>query len=78
MCIRDRVLLTRRHFLYGAAGLAALVAVGAGGYAATKAAGSRSSSLATLKVPEDAVFTSEDCEQIEDASSVMRLSLIHI
>ncbi|MCI8468736.1 MAG: Tat pathway signal protein [Eggerthellaceae bacterium] len=68
------MLLTRRHFLYGAAGLAALVAVGAGGYAATKAAGSRSNGLATLKVPEDAVFTSEDCEQIEDASSVMRMT----
>lgn len=66
------VLLTRRHFLYGAAGLAALVALGGGGYAASKAASS-SSGLATLKVPEDAVFTSEDCEQIEDPDTVMRL-----
>lgn len=67
------VLLTRRHFLYGAAGLAALAAVGAGGYAASRAASSGSDGLATLKVPESAVFTSEDCEQIEDPDTVMRL-----
>lgn len=67
------VLLTRRHFLYGAAGLAALAVLGGGGYAASKAASSSSGSLSTLKVPESAVFTSEDCEQIEDPDTVMRL-----
>ena len=67
------VLLTRRHFLYGAAGLAALVALAGGGYAASQAASSRGGSLSTLKVPESAVFTSEDCEQIEDPSTAMRL-----
>lgn len=67
------VLLTRRHFLYGAAGLAALAVLGGGGYAASKAASSSGGGVSTLKVPESAVFTSEDCEQIEDSATVMGL-----
>ena len=66
------MLLTRRHFLYGVAGVAALAALG-GGYAYMQS-NEDPGDVTTLNVPENAVFTSEDCAQIEDASSVMSLS----
>lgn len=67
------VLLTRRHFLYGVAGVVAIAAIGGGGYAATQLAGSSSDDVTTLEVPEDAVFSSENCTQIEDSSTAMSL-----
>ena len=66
------VLLTRRHFLYGVAGIAAVAALG-GGYAYMQA-NEDSGDVSTLNVPESAVFTSDDCAQIEDPSTVMSLS----
>lgn len=66
------VLLTRRHFLYGAAGIAALALMGTGAaYASSQSKGA--DSTATLTVPQDAVFSSNDLEQIDDASTVMEL-----
>lgn len=62
------VLLTRRHFLYGVAGVAALAVLGGGGYAASQLAASSSSDVTTLEVPESAVTSSESCTQIEDAA----------
>lgn len=67
------VLITRRHFLYGLASVATLAALGGGGYAISQVAGSDSGNVTTLKVPESAVFSSDDCTQIEDASSVAAL-----
>ena len=63
------VLLTRRHFLYGAAGLATLAALGgATAYANSHAKGS--DDLNVLTVPEDAVYDSQNLEQVEDVDSV--------
>lgn len=67
------VLLTRRHFLYGVAGVAAVALMGTGAaYAAGQSKGD--DALSTLKVPTSAVFSSNDLEEIEDASSVMSLA----
>ncbi|WP_165172732.1 hypothetical protein, partial [Adlercreutzia sp. ZJ242] len=71
--VAGEVLLTRRHFLYGVAGVAALALLGGGGYAASQLAANDSSDVATLKVPESSVFTTEDCAQIEDASAAIAL-----
>ena len=59
------MLLTRRHFLYGLAGIAALAALGGGGVAYSKMAANNSSGVSTLSVPENAVFTSDDCTMLE-------------
>ncbi len=67
------VLLTRRHFLYGVAGVAAIAALG-GGYSYLQSQDD-SGDIATLSVPESAVFTSDDCTLIEDPSTAMALSL---
>lgn len=67
-----QVLLTRRHFLYGAAGVAALALAGAGGYAFDQMTGN-DLAVSTLSVPEDAVFTTEDCELIENSANAMGL-----
>ena len=57
------VLLTRRHFLYGAAGVAALAVLGgATAYANDHAKGS--DDLAVLTVPQEAVYDSQGLEQI--------------
>ncbi|MEC4185392.1 Tat pathway signal protein [Adlercreutzia sp. R21] len=67
------VLLTRRHFLYGAAGIAALALMGTGAaYASGQSKGADSTD--TLSVPQDAVFSSNDLEKIDDASTVMELT----
>lgn len=66
-------MLTRRHFLYGVAGLAAIAAVGGGGYAYSQYAANNSSDVSTLEVPENAVFTSDDCAQVEDSSGAVSL-----
>ncbi|WP_165047048.1 MULTISPECIES: Tat pathway signal protein [unclassified Adlercreutzia] len=71
--VAGEVLLTRRHFLYGVAGVAALALLGGGGYAASQLAASDNSDVTTLKVPTSSVFTTEDCTQIEDASTALAL-----
>ena len=69
----NQVLLTRRHFLYGAAGLAALAVAGTGSYVYDQVSEKNSGSVSTLSVPEDAVFTTDDCELLEDSSSAIQL-----
>lgn len=60
--------LTRRHFLYGVAGVTALALMGGG--VAYGAGQSRSSDgTATLKVPESSVVSSNDFENMEDADA---------
>lgn len=66
------VTLTRRHFLYGLAGVAALAALGGGGYVMNQLTGSDEASE-VLSVPENAVFSSDDCTLIEDSATAMRL-----
>lgn len=63
------ILLTRRHFLYGVAGLATLAALG-GATAYANDHAKDSDSLNVLTVPKDAVFDSQGLEQIEDVDSV--------
>ncbi len=74
---KGEVLLTRRHFLYGIAGLAAIAAIGGGGYAYSQASANSSGDVATLSVPEGSVFSSDDCTQIEDASTVVSMTASH-
>ena len=65
-------MLTRRHFLYGAAGVAALAAVG-GGAAWAAGRSSDDDALTTLTVPESAVTAQtalEEMENYEDAVTV--------
>lgn len=62
---KGEVLLTRRHFLYGLAGVAAIAALGGGGVAYSKMRANDSGGLTTLSVPENAVFTSENCTMLE-------------
>ena len=57
------ILITRRHFLYGALGVGALAAVAAGGTALQSAA-QQKDAIAYLSVPNDAVFTFDDCTEI--------------
>lgn len=66
------VLLTRRHFLYGAAGLAAVAALGTAAYAADQLSAS-DTGISTLDVPEEAVFTTKDCTQLENTAAHMQL-----
>lgn len=67
------VTLTRRHFLYGAAGAAALALLAGGGYAYDHfIAGDEVSEV--LDVPENAVASSDDCTTIDDPSTVMRVA----
>ena len=65
--------LTRRHFLYGAAGVAAIAALGGG---AAWAAGQTKDddALHTLKVPEAAVTQSTSLEEMEDAAEALTLA----
>lgn len=70
---KGEVLLTRRHFLYGLAGVAAVAALGTGGFAYTQMKESDASDVATLAVPESAVFTSDDCTAIEEPATVMSM-----
>lgn len=70
----NEVTLTRRHFLYGLAGVAAVAALGTGGYVLDEVTSAGEGSASTLSVAEDSVFTTEDCTQIEDASTAMGLA----
>ncbi len=72
---RDRralgeVLLTRRGFLYGAAAVGAAAAVGVGTYAATGGF-KRTPDVLSLEVSQDQVFTTEQCEYLDDASQLL-------
>ena len=63
------MLLTRRHFLYGALGIGAAAALAGGGFAvynATRPADPEEE-VATLQVPVDAVSVSDDCTAIDSA-----------
>ncbi|WP_236759081.1 Tat pathway signal protein [Adlercreutzia mucosicola] len=67
------VLLTRRHFLYGVAGIATLALMGTGAvWASGQTKGD--DALATLSVPAEAVTSSNDLEEIEDSSTVMAIA----
>ncbi|MVN58765.1 twin-arginine translocation signal domain-containing protein [Adlercreutzia equolifaciens] len=67
------VLLTRRHFLYGAAGVAALAAVG-GGAAWAAGRSSDDDALKTLKVPESAVTAQTALEEMENYEDAVTLA----
>ena len=67
------VLLTRRHFLYGVAGIATLALMGTGAaWASGQTKGD--DTLATLSVPKEVVTSSNDLEEIEDSSTVMAVA----
>ena len=68
----SELLISRRHFLYGALG-AGVLAVGLGGFAAPGKAFAASSDVVSLDVPEDAVFTQADCTQVDAAECVAML-----
>lgn len=88
--LKDK-LLTRRNFLIGAGGIAAVAAITFGTDAASKAAeqaesdaikavagdaagaSSSAGSLSVLSVPQEAVFTTENCEYIDSSDSVLSL-----
>lgn len=68
----SEILLTRRQLLYGAAGIAGIAAVG--GLATTvRNASEEASTAVSLSVPEDDVFTLEDCSEV-NADDVMSLA----
>lgn len=75
-----KVLLTRRHFLYGAIGAGALAAIGIGvGVGAGALSKKDEPSFAVLSVPKDSVTSCSaaspgDFTEIEDSSTVMGLS----
>lgn len=80
--VESQALVSRRHFLLGALSLGATAVIGGAVAVSQKTsksaeidlAGSSSSAstsvgdLSILNVPQDAVFTTEDCEFMEDAS----------
>ncbi len=59
------ILLTRRGFLYGIAGVAAAAAVGTAAFAATGGFSPKHDTPA-LSVPTSSVFTTDNCEYIEN------------
>ena len=63
------ILLTRRHFLYGALGAGALVAAGAGVKAYTSAKASESA-ISVLSVPQSAVTESTDLLEVENGGKM--------
>lgn len=68
------VLLTRRHFLFGALGVGAVAALAGGGSVIVDQMQSASSDdLAVLTVPESSVTTSDACSEV-DASERMALA----
>ncbi len=73
-------LLTRRRFLYGAAGVAALAVIVGGGYAISRAGSSGGSGVTgeeILSVASDDVFTTDECTELADASTVLTLLSSH-
>lgn len=67
------ILLTRRHFLYGALGVGALAAVGGGTAVVIQATQNNNDDLTILEVPEAAVTTQESFTQVEDPATRMGL-----
>lgn len=63
----EQVLLTRRQLLYGAVGLGALAAVGAGVSIASGGSNGGGGEVETLEVPVDAVFSLENCTTLKKA-----------
>ena len=63
------ILLTRRHFLYGAVGVGAVVAAGAGvkAYTSTKEA---ENAISVLTVPESAVTESTSLDEVENGGKI--------
>ena len=71
------LLLTRRHFLYGVAGVAALAAVG-GGAAWAAGRSNDDDALKTLKVPEGAVTAQSSLEKMESYEDAVTLAWARI
>lgn len=67
------VLLTRRHFLYGALGIGALAAVGGGATVIAQQMQDDSEDIVVLEVPENAVASSDACVEV---SAEEHMSLI--
>ena len=69
--------LTRRQLLVGGAGIAVAALVGGGAYALTSAASGGGSSAqaaeGALSIPQDAVFTTEQCEYVDDLKGLLTL-----
>ena len=63
------ILLTRRHFLYGAAGMGVLAAAGAGAKAFS-AARAEENALNVLEVPKDAVTESTSLTELENGGKL--------
>ena len=63
------ILLTRRHFLYGAAGVGVLAAAGAGAKAYTSAK-AEENAVAVLTVPKNAVTESTDLTEVENGGKM--------
>ena len=66
------VLITRRNFLYGLAGTAAVAALGAAAVAVDQLSGNEAT-ISTLDVAEEDVFTTQDCTQVENPDTCMQL-----
>ena len=67
---RGEFVLTRRHFVYGAAALAGVAAVGGGAYAFNAVMGPEEEEIVVLDVTADAVTSSDDIQQVEYTSCV--------
>lgn len=71
----SEILLTRRQLLYGAAGLAALGAAGAG-FKAFNDYQSQKDAIYTLEVAENAVISLDDCELAEASDMVSAIASV--
>lgn len=67
------MLLTRRHFLYGAAGLGALAVLG-GANAYANERSKNDDTLNVLTVPSDAVYDSQNLQKIENVDAVAEVT----
>lgn len=68
----EELLLTRRHFLYGLAGMAALAVVGSSSYAFDQMSIAEASER-VLSVPTTAVFTTDDLAFLETSATPVKL-----
>ena len=68
----DPFTITRRHFLYGAAGVAALIGAGAGVKLVTDNIKSKGS-ISTLSVPANSFKLSDDLAQVENTNRYRNL-----
>ena len=71
------ILLTRRHFLYGAAGVGVLAAAGAGAKAYTSAKAEQNA-VTVLAVPKSAVTESTDLTEVENGGKMSLSSEIEL